>query len=419
MIKHLEPWRKNLYVVWVAQFIAMVGMNLVIPFLPFYIRDLGVGAHKDVVRWSGLVFSAPFVLSFFFTPIWGSLGDRYGRKLMVVRAVFGLALSQVLMGLSQSVEMLLSFRLLQGAISGFVPAALALISATTPEEKSGYALGILQTATASGIVIGPLVGGPLADAVGYRSTFFVVAALCLIAGLLIVLMVQDTPVRASQAESWPMLLSNYRDAFRSPPLRLALGIIFLSQTAVLMIQPIFALYIEMLGTRQEYLATIAGALFSVAGLCMVISSPWWGRRADVKGYKTNLITALIGMAIAYVAQGLVTHAPYLILWRALQGFCMGGILPILYAYTSRHASWERRGGIMGIAASCTNLASVVGPAAGGYMAAHVGVRQTFSLVGGVLAVAALLIWRWFVEDGGSVETPSRPVEVAARRWDGL
>jgi len=413
--KGIEPWRRNLYIMWASQFIAMIGMNMVVPFLPFYVRDLGVSTHEDVVRWSGLVFSGPFLFSFFLTPVWGNLGDRYGRKLMVVRAIFGLALSQILVGLSQNVEMLFFFRMLQGALSGFVPAALALVSANTPKENSGYALGLLQTATASGVVIGPVVGGPLADALGYRLTFFIVAALCLVAGLLIVRLVKDEPVRANEIESWPMLLSNYRHAFRSRRIRLALGIIFLSQMAVLMIQPIFALYIESLEPNKDYLATIAGAIFSVAGIFMVISSPWWGKRNDVGGYRTNLIIAITGTAIAYAAQGLVTQSYQLIFLRALQGFCMGGILPTLYSYISKNSSLLRRGGIMGIAASFTILANMVGPAVGGYIAAHVGLRDNFFVTGGVLAITAFLVWRFFIESKGSMEQLSHPFEVTSQQ----
>src|SRR5512144_623288 len=105
----MDTWRKNLYVLWGTQFLAMMGMNLVVPFLPFFIRELGVAEPAELARWSGLVFSGPFVLSFIATPIWGNLGDRYGRKIMVVRAIFGLALSQVLIGLSQDVYQLLLF----------------------------------------------------------------------------------------------------------------------------------------------------------------------------------------------------------------------------------------------------------------------------------------------------------------------
>ncbi|MBP2672722.1 MAG: multidrug transporter, partial [candidate division NC10 bacterium] len=115
----MELWRKNLYVLWGTQFLAMAGMNLVVPFLPFYIRQLGVTDPTSLARWSGLVFAGPFFLSFIATPVWGSLGDRYGRKMMVVRALIGLAISQLLIGFAQDVIQLLIFRVVQGAISGF------------------------------------------------------------------------------------------------------------------------------------------------------------------------------------------------------------------------------------------------------------------------------------------------------------
>jgi len=123
----MESWRTNLYVLWGTQFLAMLGMNLVVPFLPFFIRSLGVTDPNELARWSGLVFAGPFVLSFIATPLWGTLGDRYGRRTMVIRAIFGLALSQLLMGFSQNVVQLLMFRVLQGAISGFIAATLALV----------------------------------------------------------------------------------------------------------------------------------------------------------------------------------------------------------------------------------------------------------------------------------------------------
>ncbi|MEX2116523.1 MAG: MFS transporter [Bacteroidota bacterium] len=399
--KH-QPWRRTLYTIWLAQFIAMMGMSLVVPFLPFYIRDLGVTEPDEVARWSGLVFSGPFFLSFFILPVWGYLGDRYGRKLMVVRAIFGLALSQALIGLAQNVEMLFFFRMFQGAISGFIAAALALVSANTPSERSGYAIGLLQTASASGNIIGPLVGGSLADAFGYRPLFFIVAALCTTAGVLVVKLVhEDTQTRTPESASQSMI-SNYSSTFRSRPIRLALVVIFFSQVAVLMIQPIFALYIEELAPGQAFIATIAGAVFSIAGVFMVISAPWWGKRNDTKNYKNNLILAITGAAVAYALQGFVSSPYELLPLRALQGFCMGGILPTLYSYISKHADLARRGAIMGIASSFNVLANMVGPTVGGQIAGTIGLRQNFFITGGILILTTIFVKFFFVDLAGPV-----------------
>ncbi|MBI3579006.1 MAG: MFS transporter, partial [Ignavibacteriales bacterium] len=223
--KGLEPWRRNLYIIWAAQFIAMMGMNLVVPFLPFYIRSLGVTDTAETARWSGLVFAGPFFSAFFLTPVWGYLGDRYGRKLMTVRAIFGLAISQILVGFAPNVEMLFVFRMIQGAISGFLAAALALVSANTPKEKSGYAIGLLQTATSSGGVIGPLVGGTLADTLGYRPIFLIVGALCSITGIIVMRFVKETVRPQDYEPSRHSLLSNYNYVLQSGAIRAALGLI--------------------------------------------------------------------------------------------------------------------------------------------------------------------------------------------------
>ena len=401
MKNQLEPWRKNLYIIWAAQFLAMMGMNLVVPFLPFYIRELGVTNPEEVATWSGFVYAGPFFLSFFFTPLWGIMGDKYGRKAMTVRAVFGLAISQALIGFSPNVEMLFIFRMVQGVLSGFIASTLALVSSTTPREKSGYAIGILQTASSSGTVIGPLVGGSLADLFGYRPLFFIVAGVCAIAGIVIVKYVQEDKVQRVSSVSLHSIIENYRYALRSQPIRISLGIILLAQIAMMMIQPVFSLYVDSLEPNKEHLATIAGAIFSTAGIFMVISAPWWGKRNDTKSYKRNLTLAIIGASIAFEAQGFVTEAYQLIFFRALQGFCMGGILPTMYSYVSKNSAPERRGGTIGIAASFNILACMIGPVVGGYIAAQAGLRENFFITGGLLLSSAIVVHLFFIDMRGT------------------
>lgn len=401
MRKPPEPWRRNLYIIWVSQFIAMMGMSLVVPFLPFFIRDLGVQSTEEVARWSGLVFAGPFFISFFTTPVWGFLGDRYGRKAMTVRAIFGLGISQILVGSAQSVEMLFLFRMIQGGISGFLAAALALVSANTPREKSGYAVGLLQTATSSGNVLGPLVGGSLADAFGFRPIFFIVAGLCTVAGILIVKFVREENKPKPDQLDASSLLSGYAYAFRSTPIRIALVVIIISQSSVFMIQPIFALYVESLISQTTFVATLTGGIFSIAGVFTVLAAPWWGKRNDAKSYKKNLTIALSGAGVAYAAQGLVSSAYQLIFLRAILGFCLGGMLPTLYSYISKHAVLERRGSIMGIAASGNILANMIGPPAGGYIASHFGLRETFFVTGGMLLVTVLFLRSAFIDMRGA------------------
>jgi MFS transporter, DHA1 family, multidrug resistance protein len=401
-----ETWKRNLYVLWGTQFLAMIGMNLVIPFLPFFIRSLGVTNETELSHWSGLVFAGPFFLSFFTTPLWGALGDRYGRKMMVVRAIFGLALAQVLIGFSQNVYQLFAFRIVQGAVSGFIASALALVSTSTPKARIGYALGFMQSATAGGTVLGPFVGGLLADFIGYRSVFFLTAALCVAGGIVVALFVREernpshTPKRYTVMQNYRYMLSDRR-------LR-AVGVaMVVAQASVLMIEPIFALYIEKFAhpAATRFMATLAGGIFSLTGVFMVFSAPWWGKRNDRNGHRKDLSTALILGGLFYAGHIVVTDLLQLSVLRSFLGFARGGILPSLYALCSVYSPQERRGGIVAIAASFNILGNMVGPVLGGYVAGRLGMTASF-LATTVLMTATGLYIRNALDDAGRSAEPS-------------
>ncbi len=392
----MELWRKNLYILWGTQFLAMVGMNLVVPFLPFFIRQLGVTEPTELARWSGLVFSGPFILSFIATPIWGTMGDRYGRKAMVVRAIFGLALSQVLIGFSQNVYQLFLFRVVQGGISGFIAASLALVSTSTPKDKIGFALGFMQSSSAGGMVLGPFVGGILADLVGYRQIFFVTAALCTIGGFVVLLKVRETAQVSPEARKYTVL-DNYRLMFSDKRLRIVGLLLVIGQISILMIEPIFALFIESFTSDTRFISTLAGGIFSISGLFMVVSAPWWGKRNDRTGYKKNLWIALAVVGIAYAGHIIVRDLFQLGFLRAFLGFARGGVLPTLYSLTSFYAPHERRGGMIAIASSLTILGNMLGPVIGGFVAGHFGITASFVANSCMLLVSSFIVWKYLEE----------------------
>jgi DHA1 family multidrug resistance protein-like MFS transporter len=392
----MELWRKNLYILWGTQFLAMVGMNLVVPFLPFFIRQLGVTEPTELARWSGLVFAGPFFLSFIATPIWGTMGDRYGRKAMVVRAIFGLALSQVLIGFSQNVYQLFLFRVVQGGISGFIAASLALVSTSTPKDRIGYALGFMQSSSAGGMVLGPFVGGILADLVGYRQIFFVTAALCTIGGFVVLFKVRETVQVSPEARKYTVL-DNYRLMFSDKRLRIVGSLLVIGQISVLMIEPIFALFIESFKTDTRFISTLAGGIFSISGLFMVVSAPWWGKRNDRTGYKKNLWIALAVVGIAYAGHSIVQDLYQLGFLRAFLGFARGGVLPTLYSLTSYYAPAERRGGMIAIASSLTILGNMLGPVIGGFVAGHFGITASFVANSCMLLVSSFMVWKYLEE----------------------
>jgi DHA1 family multidrug resistance protein-like MFS transporter len=405
----MERWRKNLYILCGTQFLGMMAMSLVVPFLPFFIRELGVTNQEDLARWSGLVFSGTFMTAFVATPFWGALGDKHGRKLMVVRAFFGIFVSQMLMGLSQDVVQLFAFRLLQGALSGFIASTLALVSTSTPREKIGFSLGMLQSSSAAGTVIGPFFGGALADLIGYREIFFFVAILTLCAGIVVLRLVHEAPDgRSVNIPTSP--LHNFRLMFTDRRLRvIALTLVF-AQMSVQMIEPIFALFIESFGSESRFLSTLTGALFAIAGIFMFISAPWWGKRNDRLGFKHNLVMAIAGTGVAYSFHLIAPSLLVLTGLRALVGFARGGILPALYSLASIHAPSDRKSGMIGIASSLTILGNMLGPLLGGFVGGEFGVRMCFAFSSALLFVTSLIVLKFLevkTDPPGSTE-PARP-----------
>lgn len=389
----MESWKKNLYILWGSQFLAMVGMNLVVPFLPFFIRELGVTNQEELAQWSGVVFAAPFLSAFIAIPYWGLLGDRYGQKLMVVRAIFGLGIAQILIGLSQNVVQLFFFRIVQGAISGFVAAALTLVTTSTPKEKTGYAMGLMQSATAGGTVLGPVVGGLLADHIGYREIFFIVAALCFIGGIVIISFVKEvfTP-KADGAKV--TVMGNFKYMFSHRQLRIVALTIVFSQAAALMIEPIFALFIEGFQASTKYISTLTGVVFAISGTCMLVSAPWWGKRNDRLGIKKNLVLALAGTGIAYSLHLIVPSLILLCVVRASLGFARGGILQALYSLTSYYSPAERKGGLISIASSLTILGNLIGPLMGGIIGGVIGIRGVFIVNSSLLFLTTFILWKY-------------------------
>ncbi len=392
----MDLWRKNLYILWGTQFLAMVGMNLVVPFLPFYIRELGVSDPQQLARWSGLVFAGPFFISFFAIPLWGTLGDRYGRKAMVVRAIFGLGLSQALIGLAQTPLQLLLFRMVQGGISGFIASSLALVSTTTPRNRIGYALGFMQSSTAAGMVLGPFVGGLLADLIGYREIFFVTATLCFTGGVVVWANVREISRPGPETRRFTVL-DNLKLVTGDRRLRMVALTLVVGQMSILMIEPIFALFIESFRTDTQYISTLAGGIFSISGFTMVLSAPWWGKRNDRVGYKRNLAIGLAVVGIAYAGHLIVADLVQLGFLRAFLGFARGGTLPALYSLVSLYAPPDRRAGIMAIASSMTILGNMLGPTIGGFVAGEFGITASFVANSLLLVTLSVLIWK-FVED---------------------
>ncbi|QQE78134.1 MFS transporter [Alicyclobacillus sp. SO9] len=378
-------WKRTLVILVFANFIVVSGMSLIIPFLPLYIEQLGVHNMATVERWSGWVFSAQFVTSFLFQPLWGVIADRHGRKIMLLRAGIGMGVMTILMGLVGAPWELLVLRLINGIFSGFISMAVSLQASVTPDEHSGRALGILQTGTVAGNLIGPLAGGALAEAIGYSHVFYLTGALLILASLIVAVFVKEERVRVAKVKdqrkvAWKSLVPLW-------PVFLASVV---TQLGMMSIEPIVTLYAKTLYTGP-HLALVAGFVVAITGIANMIGSPLLGRLGDNIGQRKILMLALVMAAMAYIPQALAGGITVLLVGRFFLGLFVGGMIPSLNVLVKKLAPKEIQATAFGFNSSSLFLGNLLGPILGSSVAAAFNIRAVFYVTMSILLINAVTI----------------------------
>ncbi|MFD6178549.1 MULTISPECIES: MFS transporter [unclassified Isoptericola] len=382
-------WRRNLAVGTAGSFTTLVAMTLLVPFLPEYVRQLGVDDPGAVVRWSGIAYGATFLTAALTAPLWGALGDRFGRKSMLVRASLGMAVAMTLLGFVQSVEQLVAVRLLVGLLGGYSSGATILVAAQTPKDRSAWAIGVLSSGILAGNVVGPLVGGFVPAWVGIRPTFVVCGAVIFLAFLATTFLLREprTGPRAPRAAA-------RRRGVWSQVQRPGAVVALLATSSLLLfstmsIEPIVTVYVEDLG-QLSHAAGVAGILVALTAVGSVVAAPRVGRLADRVGHTRVVVACLAAAGVLALAQALVTNVWQLGVLRVLLGLSLGGLLPSITAAVRHLAPPDAVGRVLGLGVSAQYVGQVAGPVLGGLVAAQAGLRAVFVATAVVLLAAAAL-----------------------------
>jgi DHA1 family multidrug resistance protein-like MFS transporter len=389
-------WKRNLYVIWAAELVAIAGFSVAAPFLPYYVQELGVTDPGQVEMWSALLFTGQAITMAIFAPIWGSLADRYGRKLMVVRAMFGAAVLLGAMGFVRNVQQLAILRALQGCVTGTVPAATTLVASSVPRRRSGYALGLLQMAIYSGASVGPLLGGLVADAFGYRAAFWVTATLLFVAGLCVLFLVEERFEPSRRKEGSSAEGSGSAEGFRQG-LALVLrshALLIMFATRVVMnfglriMEPMLPLFVQSLMPGLERVASVTGLITGARAATGALGAIVMGRIGDRIGHRRVLVACALGAAVLYAPQFLVVTPTQLLILQAMAGVATGGIMASVSATLAQLAPEGRQGVVYGLDSSANSVARAIAPMAGAAIAAGLGIRYIFLCAAGVFTFAA-------------------------------
>ena len=386
----MEIWRKNLWVCWFGVFIVSSGMSQMAPILPLYIEHLGVHSPAAIAQWSGITYGINFITLAIFSPVWGSLADKYGRRSMILRASLWLSVIMTCMGFVDNVYQLTGLRILQGALSGFQSAVITLVATQTPKEQSGWALGVLYSGQVGGTLLGPFFGGYLSEVIGYRGEFITIGVVCFIAFLACAVFIKEKPVSVTQRAY------KFQEVWRSlPNHNVTIGLFittFIMQLALMSIQPIITVYITEMSSDSTHIALVSGAVFAASGLASMLSASKLGKISDRIGAQKVLLAALVIAGFTFIPQAFVSAPWELGVLRFVLGIVIAGLLPSINSLIKKNTPESIAGRVFGYNQTAQYLGVFAGSILGGQLAAAYSIRFVLLFTGALLLLNALWVY---------------------------
>ncbi|RHW36830.1 MFS transporter [Lysinibacillus yapensis] len=383
--------KRNFIIILISNFIVSSSLTMIMPFLSLYIETFGDFPESYVQTWAGLIFGATFVTALIMSPVWGRIADKYGYKPIMIINCFGIAISIFLMGYVQNVVQFFILRLAMGLVTGFIPTSMAFISKHTPKKIAGKTLGTLQIGSVGGTLFGPVIGGSLADAIGFSFTFIYTSIAISIAAIIIIVGIHEPEIIRKEKNTIYSRRNILWAIFHHPLILSTMIVASLIQIGNFSIQPLLSLYVSHL-TTTEQVAMWAGITFSATGVGNLLIGRYFGKLADSIGYEKVLMRLLFISVFFIVPQSFVTSLWQLIVLRFLYGIFSGGLIPIITALIRREAPIEVQGEIMGYNQSFRFLGNIIGPVLGGVVSGFATISGVFYLTGLLFLIAATIIF---------------------------
>lgn len=390
-LARLPLWQRNLIAISIGQVLSILAFQASFILIPYYVQQMGMTDTAEVSRWTGMYQSIGGVGFALFTPIWGALGDRYGRRPMLIRATFFTGVMLVLMGFARSPSHLLVLRAIQGCVTGTPAAASALLATGTPKNRLAYALGLQQTSLFVGSSLGPMFGGFVGDTYGYRSTFFVSTAIVAIAFALVLFVVrepEESAANSAQARK-RSALHGFRDLLSSRAMITLIAMSLAVNLTFGLTGPVMPLFIQELVGSRERLASTAGTVSGLAAISAAVSALVVGRLSDKWGNRITLLGCSAGAALLYIPQAMARSVVQLGVALSAQGLFRGGISPNISAMVVRSVPKEQTGSALGLSSSFQSIGFAIGPLLGAAILSASSARVVFLVAAGVFVLVAI------------------------------
>ncbi|GBG95568.1 major facilitator superfamily transporter [Ligilactobacillus salitolerans] len=392
--KQLAQWQKNMYALWLGNFATGAGASMSLPFLPLFVATLGHFPKWELTLYAGLAFSSTFLSQAIVSPLWGKLADRTGRKPMLLRASIGMTITATLTGFSTNVWMLIGLRLIQGAFSGYINNANALIASEVPRQHSGKAMGTLTTGAVGGQLIGPIFGGAIAGAFGYRIPFFIFGGLMVVASLVTFFGVKENfkPVKAAGGQGmraafvgikkvhivWAMFISS-----------------MLIQAATNSINPIISLFVRQLMHGRGNVAFVSGVVAALPGIATLLAASRLGQLSDHIGAQKVLLSGLALSGLLFFPMYFVQTVVVLGVLRFFVGIADAALMPVTQTVMSLNTPPQAVSRIFSYNQSFQAIGSVIGPLLASGVAGILDYRYVFLMTTLLVLInLGVVIWAY-------------------------
>jgi len=358
-------WLPAFSAIVLGQLLSAATFASVIPFLPLFLRDLGQD-ERSAAAWTGAISSTGAAVQLVAIPLWGAVGDRIGRKLMVQRAMLTAAGTFALFAAAVAPWQLLAIRTLQGAVAAPNASLLALAAAALPPTRISAGMGLMQTAQFLGLTTGPLLGGLAAAALGFRGAFLAAAVAALATTVAVQLLVRES--RAGQPAGGSSLRASLSLVLGSARVRPPMLGMLAHQSAYTLGWVLLPL--QLATTDPPTVAWVLAA--NAVGIAIGATALGWldGR---VGGGIVG-VAALVAAAVFAIPQAFTSDPAVLSVLRVAFGLCVGGVLPSLRASLAASAEDKSQLGVLyGVAQSAVAGGGVIGAPLAALIAAQWGI----------------------------------------------
>ena len=384
-----DDWRRNVWALTLTVFISFVGFQFFSPFLPLYIRELGVTDPAKIALWAGAQAAVTPAMSGILSPVFGRLADRFGRKMMLIRSLVGFVVIVAAMGLVTSVEQLFLARVVMGLFAGFTPMVMALATTSAPRDKVPAAIGMVQSAQLLSVAVGPAIGGYVASHFGIRYAFFATAGLCALALLGLIVLFKEVAPGAPGTPRQPTPKVPLRQVFQYPHFSVVMALLFISQFLDRGLALLIPLQVAHM-PGVEKIAAISGTIISVGAIAATASANVAARLSrEVPTARLLLIGLVLGGPLC-AAMALPGGWPVLLVLRMLTGLCLGAAITLTYSLGAAIVPAEHRGAAFGWLGLGLQIGTAASPLASGALAA-VSIPGAYLFDGALAWVAAALL----------------------------